>query len=312
MLTVNNIKLYLILFISCFYCSCEKVSKESIPDFFSGYSDISNLKLSGEPISTVEFAEEQSFADFDSVFYREIKHIGVDFSSRVYLNNEEAIHVYEKDGSYLRKIGRKGRGPGKFEAIHNFIIKNNRLYVYDAFMTRISVFNLNSFKLENEISLPSLKGLVGLGEFAVKNEGSLVLGMTESRKKSNSVITEKYMHYYHIDNKGVINDSRIETNKLADYFKVTNANGSSYPPIPFDRTTIFSLSESGKMYFAWTGEIAIKIFDANGRYMKGIYCPFENEQVRNDSDYPEAYKVLNITSDMKRVLGIGYLRLTPQ
>lgn len=300
----KKINIFLLLLLFSFGYSCDKLAEEkNMPEYFSGYSNVSTFSDSPNQLVSIEFTEKTLFDDLDSMFFTEIAQVGVDRLDRAYLSNDEAIHIYNNNGNYIRSVGRKGRGPGEFQVIHNFKVKDGKLYVYDANMSRISIFNLNTFELDNELSLSSKDGMIGLGEFGVRNDGSLILGMVESRKKQNSIITEKYMHYYSMDSSGKLSRNEIVTTKLSDYFELENRNGTSYPPIPFDRTTKFSLSISDKMYLAWTDEIAIKVFDLSGNYIKGIYYPFENVEISDDNDFPGAYKVLDIVTDTKRVLG---------
>jgi hypothetical protein len=281
------------------------MEKDKIPSFLEGYSNVSSLKLNGSEIeSTLELNNRETIiSNSDSIFYKRFNNLEVDSLERIYVKNEETIHIYDKGGNYIKTLGREGSGPGEFKVIHNFKIKNFHLYVYDANLARISVYELSSFDLKNVISVPTVSGKIGLGEFSIRNDGTIIVGMTESKRKRNSPITDKYMHYYIIDKEGLINKKELLSTSLSSYFEVENERGTSYPPIPFDRTTLFSMSKSDKLYFAWTGKIAIKKFDRVGKYLKGYYYPYDNIEVVGDIDYPKVYSVLDIISDTKRVLG---------
>lgn len=86
-------------------------------------------------------------------------------------------------------------------------------------------------------------------------------------------------------------------------FIIVNNKGTSYPPIPFDRTTLFTISDKNEIYFAWTGEIAIKKYSSEGEFIKGFHYSFNNVKVSNDDDFPEFHKNLGFVSDTKRILG---------
>ncbi len=303
MLLLKKLAYIGVLCLVFFVSSCkEKVDRKEVPEFLAGHSNVEKFEGFEQPEDTIQLLRQHSFGLSDAIIYQNISRLAVDERGRLYLSTD-AINVYDSDGAYVRSIGRKGRGPGEFQTIHNFKIRNNRLYVYDANLSRISVFNLDSFALEGELIIPQVSGKRGLGEFAVKKDGSLIIGMKEIRKLSNTGITERYMHYFFMDGSGIVEKDEFTVTKWKSYYKVQTLSGTSYPPVPFHRTTIFSLSPSDRMYYAWTGSIAIKVLDSSGNYKRGIYYPYKNKRISGEMDYPNVYHVLNIIPETKRVLG---------
>lgn len=65
------------------------------------------------------------------------------------------ILIFDSDGKFITKLGKKGNGPGEFDYIKHIIPGNNgELLVYDAHLYRITIFDSlfnykNSFKIEN-------------------------------------------------------------------------------------------------------------------------------------------------------------------
>lgn len=300
---LNRTKYCLILSF-CFLNACGNPSEtETLPDFFDGYSDVKIISEPSNPLLDISFSKEMYFGDSDNLLMDYALDVEVDHSGNVFLKNEHSIHVFDQNGNYKESIGREGRGPGEFLVIHNLKIKNGRLYVYDANLSRVSIFDTDTFELKNEISIPSINGLVGLGEFDILNDEFLIVGMPESKQSSDRAVLQRYMHYFLVDHNGQAIDPAIKTTKIINYYEVNNSRGTSIPPIPFGRTTLFTLSPSGNMYFAWTDQIAIKVFDSAGSFMRGIFYPYQNVAIEDDSDFMGLYKVLNIIPDTKRILG---------
>ena len=283
-------------------CSCSKRNNDHLNKFFNQDSEVHYLK-NNEKTKRIELVANFEIEEKIEIFYNQISKITIDSYGRIFLENNKGVHVYEENGTFLTTIGQKGRGHGEFQAIHNLKIRNDSLYVYDASLRRISVFDINSFSLVNEIGVPSTKGFIGLGEFDVLENGSFVIGLRGTRKQKNSLITENFVEYYFMARNGMLERSSFYTSELADDFVITNNKGTSYPPIPFDRTTLFDVSNTDRIYFAWTGEIAIRSFNSNGEDGDGFYYSFENVRITSDNDFPEFHKVLGFVSETKRLLG---------
>lgn len=300
---INKFIFPLILFIVFFSCSRSSPQKTLLPDFFEGYVNIKVYTDESSSINTISFNKEETFGSSENIFIYNASIVGIDNKSKVYVNTDKTIHVFKNNGSYITGIGNEGRGPGEFQVINNMKLRNGELYVYDANLSRVSIFNTDTFELKKVINIPTINGLRGLGEFGVIDDEYLIVGMPENQQSANSAISKRFMHYFLIDKTGYANETALKITDITDYYEVTNVRGTSYPPIPFDRTTLFSLSASGKMYFAWTDKIAIKILDSKGNYQKAVFYPYQNVQIESDSDFPGFYKVLDLISDTKKILG---------
>lgn len=300
----KTIARYLICFTCVFLCSCDYRSyQEILPEFFGENTNIQVFSESFEPQLAVSFHKSSVIHDSKVAFFNNTPKIGVDSNERLYIEGIKKIHVFDKEGSLIDTIGREGKGPGEFQVIHNFKLRNDKLYVYDANLSRVSIFDTDSFELVHEIDMPVINGLRGLGEFDILNDEYLVVGMPENRRSDGSAITERFMHYFLVDRRGRANESPIQISKITNNFKLTNERGITLPPVPFDRTTLFSLSASGKMYFVWTDKVAIKIFDSVGEFLNGIFHPFQNVAIEKDSEFPGFFRVMDIISDSRRILG---------
>lgn len=63
------------------------------------------------------------------------------FEDTLFIQSDNAIYLFQTDGSFIRKINRKGRGHGEYLNITHFDIGNERIHVLDIDLKRILVYN---------------------------------------------------------------------------------------------------------------------------------------------------------------------------
>jgi hypothetical protein len=68
--------------------------------------------------------------------------IGREGQMYVYDRSVPTIRQYSAQGTYIRSIGRRGRGPGEFESVAGIAVTSDRLLVWDAGTARINVYSL--------------------------------------------------------------------------------------------------------------------------------------------------------------------------
>jgi hypothetical protein len=99
-----------------------------------------------------------------------------DASGRVYIADagELAIRIFDRDGRFVRSVGRPGRGPGEFVDPTGLALVGDELFVYDPEERRLSVFDtagairrqhiipVSSFGLSWEGGIDSVGRLVDL------------------------------------------------------------------------------------------------------------------------------------------------------
>jgi len=303
---------FLICFTFVFLCSCEYTSNQEVmPEFFGENSNIQVLKETSAPKSIVSFYKSTVIHESEEALFYNNPKIAADSDGRMYIEGMKKVHVFDQNGTFIGTIGREGRGPGEFQVIHNFKIRGNDLYVYDANLSRVSIFETESFELQDVINIPSVNGSIGLGEFDLLGKEHLIVGMRQAHRTSGSAVIEQFMHYYIIDFHGNVQLPSVITTDIYDYYEIPGDRGVSYPPIPFDRTTLFSLSPSGKLYFLHTDRIAIKVLNNKGEFLTGLYYPFHNVEIQSEREFPGLYHVLDIITNTKNILGNRLPRTHP-
>jgi hypothetical protein len=102
----------------------------------------------------------------EEYMFQEIRAIEVDDAERIYISDwkESHIKIFDKNGVYLKTVGRRGQGPGEFQKINRLqIINHNQLSVFDGNLKRLSVFSLDG-DFEKSIPIQKMSPLdVGIG-----------------------------------------------------------------------------------------------------------------------------------------------------
>jgi len=79
----------------------------------------------------------------------------VDNNANLYVvsRDENNITVFDRDGKYVRTVGRKGQGPGEFQSPYNIAIKDNEMHVFQRSGSLVQVLDLQG-KYIRKITVP--------------------------------------------------------------------------------------------------------------------------------------------------------------
>jgi hypothetical protein len=94
---------------------------------------------------SVKLTQELRLGDANDpdIGFSRIGNVAVDSRANVYVveNQDQTIRVFDAKGKPLFRIGHKGKGPGEFTRIDAIGFKGDTLWVRDASLARISMFN---------------------------------------------------------------------------------------------------------------------------------------------------------------------------
>ena len=301
--------------------------------------NLTKIQTNQKPEYKITLKADATYGDSSGFFLSpSIDGVAVDHKKRVYILNLRAksINVYNPDGSYLRNIGRNGRGPGEFQMPYAIQIKNNRLYVLGYVLQKICVYNLKTMQYirDDFISLNRINGVkptwfkqafkhrwyYRATNFYVRPDDNYLVFFSD-----NGVGSPKYLagRTYVVSIFSPEAGKYIQQNVLS--FRWTMGTLANHHEImffvPYKRRSEFAFY-NGQLVYGWTGGFLFKFYNDDGKYEKALYYPFKKaklniqdvfdyyhnpdlqtkEAIRNDT-LPETWPVFNkvVVSDKGRL-----------
>ena len=214
-----------------------------------------SLSLFGHQISerykgsVLELKEELSIGTDDGTeeyWFNDIADIDVDSNGNIYVADyrESRIKIYNAEGKFLKTIGRKGQGPGDFQALWKiFIDRNDYLYASDVTLRKLSVFDPEGQYVAT-YDFPKIG--YSVRDFYVDKDGHFLLieSSLERREKERRTISE--INMYSKDLKLIKNIYTCE-NFSWDMANINNRRISVRKPYPL--TLRCSFIRDGKIVF---------------------------------------------------------------
>lgn len=252
-----------------------------------------NFIIEGEPEFHINFTRDAEFGDSKEVKFRYVGNISVDENNRVYIAERNHIKVFDQDERFISSLGRHGRGPGEFNNFGGLEpkIAFNSLFAYDDSEQRINVYNLGNLEFQYTIPLnpinwnylPKLENS-RFGNYFIAGDSLILAGLKEiGGNQSDDANTRRY---YYMDNNGNIISEEIFSHPDNGYY---DGNGVPPPiapgspvPKPSDRNSIIDVNEDGRIYWAWSEEISINVFDSTGIKLRTLVYPFANNLLDKD------------------------------
>ena len=144
---IMSIILLLSVFIILASCKQQKTEWQGTIEDVDGVTVVKNPKepLSNEPLFTIE--EELSIGKAEGeeeYIFSQVRAIGVDNQEQIYALDIKNAHikVIDKNGVYLRTVGKKGEGPGEINVpVDMFISAQNEIIVDDIANNRFSYYS---------------------------------------------------------------------------------------------------------------------------------------------------------------------------
>jgi hypothetical protein len=214
----------------------------------------------------------------------------VDEDDRVYIvsssMDKTGISVFSHQGTFLQKIGRKGRGPGDFQGITDIVIRDDLLHVFDFNLKRISVFELDTYSLQRIIILeemPSDEVLLDFSMLHVTGDGSYVMGLMEPANLNRD--GERIMYIRMRDPSGKIMPGNLTHIRLPEQYSSDDRPGPGYVlpfTTPFSRKSLIDFDNRDQIYTSWSENVAISVMNPDGQLIRDIRHNYERPDLDVD------------------------------
>ncbi len=174
---ITSIILFFSASIMLVSCQKQKAEWKGTIEEVDGVTIVKNPKepMYGENICIIE--EELSIGEAEGqeeYMFSMIRGIEVDDEENIYVVDYKRKHIrkFDKNGGFLRMIGREGQGPGEFQQIQNIqITPVNELMVHDRYTFRLTFFSLDGDYLRTVLlkgSWASVVKINSMGNYLVK------------------------------------------------------------------------------------------------------------------------------------------------
>lgn len=262
-----------------FYCCSKQAGWKGIVEEIDGITVVHNPK---EPLykpDDFSLEEELSIGEAEGqeeYMFQQIFTLAVSESGDIYVLDYKASHIkmYDKDGKYIKTIGRSGQGPGEFQ-VPRYMVCTEQDQIMVGDINRISYFSLDGDFLK---STPTL-GVVIVHD--IDQEGNLYV--TEIVREKGVYELKKFdPEFNYLCSFGTSPLSSTQSGKRNPFFSVLRSdiiNGDQ---------VLYGYAEEG---------YTLKIMDKSGKLVKRIendYIPVKVTQEDIDeriADYPSEMKV---------------------
>lgn len=198
--------------------------------------------------------------DDEDVIFGVVRDIAVDDAGNVYLLDVQLnqVHVFDKDGVFLRDIGREGEGPGEFrQPASMFIMPDGRIAVVQRMPGKIILLNPDGTP-GGDFKSPGATGDGMQMYFDAGRAGnSVVLGVNEFKRGDNSITNTRSLQLLGAD--GTARAELASTTTTRDMARMTfdekeargaewaaGADGRVYLSVDFDSYAIKRFDAAGK------------------------------------------------------------------
>ena len=216
----------------------------------------------------VRLANSPSSADLMGV-----NGLDVDSRGNVYVADRSSqLLVFSPEGAVLRKLGRKGQGPGEFDWPQVVrVLPGDSVYAFDTGLQRVTVFPPRSDRAAYSVNVGTNAMLFSYWAFPATSTRGIFAAYRASFGDGDG----RGLHGHRKEVLRLLNpDGSIQRDSVAAF---TEAEALFlHGPVegvmfnPFGRQPVFAFGGGDRVYAAWNGELAIDVYSATGQRIRTI------------------------------------------
>lgn len=264
-------------------------------------SGIPVVSLDSEEIERIRqesFSLNPSAEYHDSLFIEKIPAVDIDSEGRVYVAAERhqirSVYVFSQEGELLDTLGRYGNEPGEFESIQNIQIEDNKLYVFDDHLRRVTPFNLSDQSIDDIVEFD--KSMVRVLEDSVEffstpiqywSEGRYLI---EFKDDQNPALHSDRIQFYRLgDENGDISETDLFDLKADNYLVGDYAGRPSAFLLPYPERSLMTRMVNRKFYTAWSEQFEIQERDSTGSVLRILSYLYKRTRLDSEKMVNEEY-----------------------
>jgi hypothetical protein len=250
------------------HLSADGYNQEHYPVIKDASGEILNIINPGfpqTPAATYLLKEELSIGngDDENYIFSGRGAIDVDNEGNIYLldGRNRRVQIFDKQGRFIRTIGRRGSGPGEWMAPMDMAVdtKNKKIYVLDSINKKITRYCVDG-KLEHEkrilLSTPVQLFLLPENHYIIRFYNYDESGYPQDQLIKYTSAGDMAMRF---------DPSRFSHKKLE-----TTRNVTTLKMTPFDPHTHFAVDYRGNIYSGYSSRYKISVFDSLGKQTLAI------------------------------------------
>ena len=254
-IVIGGLSVFLIFTFFC--CSSQETEWQGSIEEVDGVTVVRNPK---EPMYEEDiFSSEEELSIGESegreeYMFQSIRYIAVDEQENIYILDRKAgnLKVFDKNGSLVRTIGKKGQGPGEFNLPGQvFIISEKELWVYDDGNRSFSFFTLDGDFIKS-INASKAEGL----EAKIDSKGNFSLASMNYSDETGHLS-------YRLD----MYDKKLNYIKRIDSIPgTTDHRGRNL----FSPLFSWAIDSDDNIVYGYQKEYKLKVFSTDGNLVKMI------------------------------------------
>jgi len=265
--SVASIVLFLSVFMMLVSCGKQHSEWKGTIKEVDGVTVVKNPKepIYGEDVFSLE--EELSIGEAEGreeYMFSGIRSMAVDDAGRIYVLDRKETHVkvFDRDGTYIRTIGKKGQGPGEFIMPLSVLITHQNELAVNDYRSRLAIFSLEGeFKKNIQIAK------VGLSRIDIDSEGNIV-GRAIVREEENPRYELKKF------------DSGLNYLHSLGFSPLPSASPSGFNP--FGGIISFQIDNHDQVICGYPEDYEIKIFDKEGNMKRNIIKDYDPVEITEE------------------------------